>query len=146
MNLFGKAKLFRTTKIMPPAKAPDQKNGYAGSYDRTTSINIPAGNNVTLITLRIPQGLTFLLKKFGNDLGQASGWSYVKWNILRNGIPIPAYGNIYNQLGNAQLLRGMIEDTEFRGGDVMSVTATNEHIIDAFDVLASLQGEFRRGL
>jgi len=60
----------------------------------------------------------------GNEVNVAANWGYVRWDVMVNGVPLPSFNAIYDQMG-FQAQRQDCDQTLIPGGSQVIVRATN---------------------
>lgn len=113
-------------------------------YDNTSSAVVPAGSPGTvLLTERLAGGAALLVTHFGNYIGGLSdaAWGSISWTVRINGIAVPGFEDIKDQLGTPQQLRELSEPFLVRGGDLLEVIGKNTSL-DNYGVGVSLQGSY----
>lgn len=82
------------------------------------------GNTVDIWTYEVPVRTKMRLRDFGNEINVAANWGYVRWDVMVNGIPIPGFTAIYDQMG-FQAQRQECKEAIIPGGSQVLVRATN---------------------
>jgi len=103
-------------------------------YDEPHSALLPKGTTVTLYTFTVPQKSKLTITHFGNYINQAPHWGHVTWRVLQNGIIcLPP---ILDNLGLSSLPEAT-KKVELNGGDVLSVTVTDDNVLAQPPVLSA---------
>ena len=114
-------------------------------FDQTDSKNIPAGSTGTsIMRLKVPHSTSLRITHFGNDIGQAAGWSYITWRVMIDGVPDETLGKVKDQLGYTSQMRELGRKPIIPGGSVLEVFVENSDIVNAYDALVSFKGEYGR--
>ena len=121
-----------------------QSISHVRKFDENISQNVVfvAPNNVvTLFTFQVPSRAVLRLTKFANYTDTPASIGAISWSIRRNGIGVNPYDNILDIIGQSYQPEE-IEMGEFRGGDLLSIVATNNHIAN---VLMGIRVKFELG-
>lgn len=110
-------------------------------YDKTASETIAAGTGKTLITEVIPVGLVLMLTHFANYVSDVMAWGQVVWTVKINGNPWQGFDAVKDQLGDPANPRELGNPPIARGGDVVTITATNNSGV-AYAAGVSVKGAF----
>lgn len=97
------------------------KKFYAENY----SVLVPLTSVGTVIaTYIIPSKCRGRLLSFGNYIDTVAAWGTITWHLNCNGIPQAPYNAVLDQIGYAAQ-RSDVEQLEFGGGSIITVTADN---------------------
>lgn len=112
---------------------------YKDTEDETSSQSVTAGTTVTLITIRVPPHTKFIVTKFANYVAAGAAWGNLEWNINVDGMPVPKYQRIADQIGN-QDLPASVPEGIIQAKQILTVTARNTHASTAYTAGTRIQG------
>ena len=92
-----------------------------------------------IFTYQVPSRAKMLITHFSNYM-QTADWGEVTWRILRNGVPVPPYETILDQIGISTLPR-LTEPVLFKGGDYCQIQIALSAASVANDVGIALRYE-----
>jgi len=95
-------------------------------FDEPHSMLCGVGATVQIYTYTVPPKSKMVVTHFANYLDLVTHWGHVTWRILKNGVE--AVPIILDNLG----LSSLPEETkriDFEGGDVLTVTATDDAVV-----------------
>jgi len=72
-----------------------------------------------IFTYQVPARCQMLLTHFSNYM-ETGDWGEVTWRILRNGVPIPQYEAILDEIGISSFPR-LVKPLLFKGGDYCQI-------------------------
>jgi len=104
--------------------------------DENISMPHPQGTTITLFTYRVPQKAKMTLTHFANYLNLPGHWHHVTWTILKNGIGVPPYDALLDQIGYSAQPR-LIKRINFNGADELRIIATDDNSIAQPPILAT---------
>jgi hypothetical protein len=90
--------------------------------------NFPADATIEYEIARyiVPSKCRLRILQIGNYIGTVAAWGDIRWHLNCNGIRVAPYDNILDQIGYAAQ-RSTIEQLEFGGGSILTVTAHNDN-------------------
>lgn len=68
-------------------------------YDNTASMNVVLGSKSIILQIIIPPSQHFKITGLANFVSNSNAWGSVYWTIDNNGMLLPFFGTLYDQLG-----------------------------------------------
>lgn len=81
-------------------------------------------NGNALYSYEVPKGSFLVVTKFGNYISVVGAWGAIEWSLRVNGIPVPPYNLILDQLGQSYEPYA-IKPIIVRGGDIFEIDGFN---------------------
>jgi len=97
----------------------------------------PIGSVVNLVTMLVPPRALMVIRGFGNYLGLVANWGAVRWDFLKNGVPIYPHFAIRSQMGYSAQPRA-IGRVEIEGGCLFVLRVTREALGGGLDPTAGV--------
>lgn len=94
-----------------------------------------------IFTFLVPAKAQMLLTHFSNYM-RVADWGEVTWRFLRNGVPVPPYETILDQVGISTLPR-LVQPVLFQGGDYCQIQIAMSGVSVANDVGIALRYEVK---
>ena len=94
-----------------------------------------------IFTYQVPARAEMLITHFSNYMENAD-WGEVTWRILRNGVPVPPYETIIDEIGISTLPR-LTESILYKGGDYCQIQIAMSGDSVANDVGIALRYEVK---
>lgn len=112
--------------------------------DRSATINIPFGTEVTIISYQVPHGAGLDITHFGNFVRDPAALEVLTWKLKRNGVVLYPFEAVTTMNGEEGQPRPVGSgDLHFYGGDKLEITATNASADTDFDAGAAFRGELK---
>lgn len=114
---------------------------YIKGFDAQASANINPNSKIILVSILIPNNLKLVITHFANYASPSSAWGKVKWNLLKNGLPVnPHLTDVMDEYGTPATPQELGEKIIFNQLDLMEVVAEN---IDSTNIYSA--GVYLRG-
>ena len=97
-------------------------NVYQG-YDSTQSAFFAPGATTDLINITVPSGgdNALVLLKYANYTSDIAAWGYFTWNMYIDGMQVPEYSNVSDQLGLQYQMREIGIDILIKAGQTFRI-------------------------
>lgn len=94
------------------------------------------GTEASIVSFTMPNGMTGVLKMFGQDAKTTDAFLHSTWRLFKNGSPLSDFGSLTTQLGSIASPMPMTE--RLYDGDVIEVRNVTDG--GAYEVYALLSG------